>query len=154
VFKSAPAPVAASVVEPAGDLIPVSVLALDLNLPSNGSWLDYLASKGVEVTDDDLGRPSVSRDDARRLLAEQTLAEARRREMWAQQEAAAVEADRVRRAQIWGGLHWTELPDGVHPAAAMLQSAKDAEPKRVSPLEEALSGETATFHPWPTGEAS
>jgi hypothetical protein len=158
-FRAAPAAVPAVdvvpevtpvVVEP---MVPLSVLSLDLPVPVEG-WALFLGKRGVAIVPDDLGRDCVTRGDARRLLDEYTADQLRKQAVLKVQEQAAVEADRVRRAQIWGGLHWTELPDGVHPAAAMLQSAKDAQPKRRSPLEESFAGETMTYHGWPAEEAS
>jgi hypothetical protein len=48
------------------ELIPLSVLELDLEPPSVGGWRPYLADRGVAVVEDDLGRASVARSDARR----------------------------------------------------------------------------------------
>jgi hypothetical protein len=48
----------------------VSHLALDLGEPPVGGWVAYLAGRGLEVLTDDLGRPAVSRADARQLLDE------------------------------------------------------------------------------------
>jgi hypothetical protein len=59
----------------------------------------------------------------------------------------AVEADRVRRASIWGGIPADQLPVGVSAASAMFAADRDARPKRMTPLQEALSGESLTFHP-------
>jgi hypothetical protein len=46
----------------AADVIPLSVLQLDLDAPVEG-WLVHLNAKGVEVTLDDLGRMSIARVD-------------------------------------------------------------------------------------------
>ena len=83
----------------------------------------------------------------RGLLTERREYEIRRQEVAAQQEARAIEADRVRRASIWGGVPADAVPPGVAPAAAMLQAAVDSRPRRRSVLEDALAGEGATFHP-------
>jgi hypothetical protein len=37
----------------------------------------------------------------------------------------------------------------VAPAAGMLQAAQDARPRRLTPLEEQLAGETLTYHSFP-----
>ena len=60
----------------------------------------------------------------------------------------AIEADRVRRASIWGGIPADHLPPGVAPAAVMLQADRDAQPRRQSVLQHALAntGEMV-FHP-------
>jgi hypothetical protein len=63
-------------------------------------------------------------------------------------ERQAVEADQRRRAQIYAGIPAAAIPADVHPARAMLEASRDARrPQRVSPLQEALSGEGMTFHP-------
>jgi hypothetical protein len=48
-----------------------------------------------------------------------------------------------------GGVPADLIPDGVSPAAAMLQAAKDAEPRRQSVLEEALTNRDGAmvYHP-------
>jgi hypothetical protein len=89
------------------------------------------------------GGDSVRRQDARRLLDEHRAEELRKRAVTRQQEQEAVEADRERRARIWKGLR-ADL--GPHPATAMLAAAKAAQPRRVTPLQEALSGETLVYH--------
>jgi hypothetical protein len=99
---------------------------------------------------DDIGRMAVARDDARLLLTEKRerqAEQARRRKL---AEAQAVADDQIRRAQIWQGIPADDLPPGVAPAAVMLQTSRDARPKRTSVLQEALAGsETLTYHPLP-----
>jgi hypothetical protein len=124
----------------------VSVLELDLPAPGEG-WAAYLAARSISITIDDIGRASVSRSDARQLLTEQREAEVRRREKVAELERQAVEADRLRRSQIWRGVPADAVPIGVAPAAAMLQAAVDSRPRRRSMLEESLAGDSLTFHP-------
>lgn len=129
------------------ELIPISYIQLDLPAPLEaGGWHAYLAAKGIEVLTDDLGRLAVSRGDARQLFVERREAEARHREVLAERDRQAIESDRRWRAQVW-----TSAPavEGVPAATLMLQSNKDAQPKRTSPLEEALAGETMTYHAWP-----
>jgi hypothetical protein len=132
-----------------GTPVPLSVLTLDLAEPVEG-WHAFLAARGVEVVDDDLGRASVSRDAARQLLTEQREREAeqaRRRKLL---EARQVADDQIRRAQIWQGIPADDLPPGVAPAAVMLQADRDARPRRQSVLQEVLAGsETLTYHPLP-----
>jgi hypothetical protein len=121
-MPAAVAPV--DVIDPV-DLIPLSQLALDLPAPATG-WLVELERRGVEVMVDDIGRRAVTRDVARMLFAEHAAAEARRREVTERNEAAAEEKDRAWRAQLHPGVPWHRMPDGVPPAAAMLQAGKDA----------------------------
>jgi hypothetical protein len=57
-------------VEPA-ELIPLSVLELDVDPPSSGGWGAVLAAYGIPVLVDDIGRSAVTpRADARRLITE------------------------------------------------------------------------------------
>jgi hypothetical protein len=145
----------ASAVEPAPDVIvpaepvPLSHLELDLVAPPLG-WMLELDRCGIQVITDDLGRLAISRDAARALIAEHNANEARAREKRAAAERQAIEADRVRRASIWRGLPAIDLPVGVSASSAMLQAAKDAQPRRESVLQHALgnSGELV-FHPSP-----
>ena len=63
----------------------------------------------------------------------------------------AIEADRVRRASIWGGIPAVDLPPDVAPAAAMFAADRAAQPKRTSVLQEALANSgTLTYHPLPS----
>jgi hypothetical protein len=90
---------------PAGEPIPLSVLALDLEAPVGG-WHHYLSECGVEIINDDLGRRSVRRADAARLLREQTAARQRARELAQRNEQQAIEADRQWRAALPKGVAW------------------------------------------------
>ena len=146
-FRTAP------VVEPAPDVmvppeppVPLSHLELDLPAPVAG-WPAFLAARGVEVTLDDIGRMSISRDDARLLIAEQREAEVRRREKAAEFERQAVEQDQQRRAQVWGGIPADLIPVGVSAAQAMVAAEKDARPRRRSVLEDSLSNSGTVSHP-------
>ena len=131
--------------------VPLSHLVLDLDQEPVAGWPSYLADRGVELVLDDIGRPAVSRDAARALLAEKREDEQRRREVVARQEQRLIEADEERRAQIWRGVPADRVPADVHPATAMLQSAKDAaRPRRESVLQHALSNsEGITYHAYP-----
>ena len=133
-------------VDPSG-LIPLSVLALDLPVPSEG-WANYLGRRAIAFVPDDLGRDCVRRQDARRLLDERRADELWRRAVARQQEQEAVEADRVRFASIWKGVAADALPVGVSAGDAMLEAARQSRPKRRSLLEDAFAGETV-FHALP-----
>jgi hypothetical protein len=135
--------------EPAAGLIPVSHLELDLPAPVAG-WGAALIERGIEVTVDDVGRPAISRADARQLFDEHREAEDRKREVVERQEQRAIEQDRAFRAQLWGGVPADHLPVGATPASVMLAAAKDSLPRRQTPLQHALanSGEL-TYHPLP-----
>jgi hypothetical protein len=128
------------------DLVPVSHLKLDL--PEQSDWHAYLADRNIEIVEDGIGRASIAGGAARMLIAEERQREQLRREKAAEAERLAVEADEQRRAQIWGGVRADDMPPGVAPAAVMLQSARDSQPKRTTPLQEALSNSgTLTYHP-------
>src|SRR5215217_8154819 len=85
------------------DLIPLSHLALDLDVPAIG-WAAYLTGRGIEIVLDSVGRKAISSADARQLFDEQRDNEARKREVMERQEQQAVEQDRKFRAQVWGGV--------------------------------------------------
>ena len=148
-FRAAAALPVEDVADPWSDLLPLSLLQLEMDAPDD--WRPYLEARGVAVVVDDVGRDSVSRADARTLLAERRQALAAEREAAARHrerlEHEAEEQDRIRRSQIWGGLPAERVPEGVAPAAAMLQMAADARPKRTSVLQEALANEGGfTYH--------
>jgi hypothetical protein len=149
VFRTAP------VVEPAPDvkvpaeLIPLVVLELSLAAPVE--WAAFLADRGMSIIIDDIGRPSVSRSDARLLLTEQREAEVRRREKAAELERQAVEQDRLRRASLPTGIPAGMVPDGLAPAEAMMLAGESSAPRAKSVREQLLerelgSGESMVFH--------
>jgi hypothetical protein len=153
---------AATVAEPASDvepfepLIAITTLALDLGEAPAEGWAAHLINRGVLVELDDIGRPAVSRDDARLLISERREAEERKARQRKLAEAKAVADDQLRRSQIWGGVPAEALPVGVSASSVMLQAARDAQPRRQSVLQHALgnSGEMV-FHPIrDEGEAS
>jgi hypothetical protein len=154
-FRTAPAAEPAPDVMVPADLIPLSVLELDLGAPVEG-WLAYLNAKGVEVVTDYLGRLSISRGDARQLFDERREVEARQAEKRAAVEREAIESDQQRRSQLFAGIPASMIPADVAPAAAMLQAAHDAAvTRRVTPLQEALSrSEGMTYQSLAEGEAS
>jgi hypothetical protein len=131
---------------PAGEPVPLSHLELDLPAPSVGGWDHYLAECGVEIIIDDLGRRSVRRADAARLLKEQAAAQQRARELAQRNEQQAIEADRQFRAGLPRGQAWYDVPPGVRPAEAMLQQAHDARPRRRSLLEDAFAGTPSAMY--------
>ena len=153
-FKSSvpavdPAPVE---VEPA-DLIPLSHFALDHPQPSEG-WSNFLGRRGITLRPDDIGRDSIRRSDAQKLLHEQRANELRAAKLRQLAEAEAVEADQLRRAQIWKGVPATALPEGMAPATAMLLGGHDEGPRRKSPVAEVLDGDAMVFHSYGDQEAS
>jgi hypothetical protein len=62
-------------------------------------------------------------------------------------EREAIERDQQFRAQIWGGLRADRMPSDARPADVMLAAARDAQPRRQSVLQHALSHEDGmVFH--------
>jgi hypothetical protein len=105
------------------ELVLLSVLSLDLDAPGGG-WPVYLAGRGIAVVEDDLGRLSIARADARQLFVERREAEVRARELTERQDA---EAEARRLASIRPG--WTRPPGmSVAEAIALLSM-----PSRVTP---------------------
>jgi hypothetical protein len=148
-FRRDPAAAEVSVIEqgdPTWDH-PLPISHLKLDLPEQSDWHAYLAGRNIEIVEDAIGRASITAGAARMLIAEARQREQLRREKAAEAEKALVEADERRRAQIWRGLSSEFMPVGASPAAVMLQSARDSQPKRTTPLQEALSGESLTYHP-------
>jgi hypothetical protein len=127
--------------------IPVSHIGLELPEPVGG-WAVYLTGRGIPILADDIGRPSISRADAKQLFAEQAEHERRVREVAKQQEEAAIAADRAFRAALPKGTPWYAF-DGVSPAEAWAAAELAEAPRRRSPLEEALDGESMVYRRLP-----
>jgi hypothetical protein len=154
-FRTAPAvepatgtflPVESSHLE---SLVPLSVLSLDHPQPAEG-WSNFLGRKAITIRPDHIGRDAISSHDAQALLHEQRANELRAMKLRQLQEQLAVEADELRRSQIWKGVSADAMPSGVAPASVMLQLDKDSQPRRTTPLEEALSNTgSLTYHAWP-----
>jgi hypothetical protein len=148
---------ALDVIVPA-DLVPISHLALDLDVPPN-DWAAFLAGRNIEITLDDVGRAAISRVAARQLFDEQREAEVRRRERAAELERQAVEQDRLRRASLPAGIPAALVPDGLAPAEAMMLAGESSAPRARSVREQLLErelgfGESMEFHSFgPDGEA-
>jgi hypothetical protein len=141
-----PAPVVPSEqLVPPVELVPLSVLALDLPAPGDG-WSAFLAGRGIEVVTDDIGRASISRGDAKMLFDEQRELAQRRAEALRRADAAAEEFDRQRRAQLFAGIDASLVPAGMSAASAMLLAGHDDRPRRRSPVAEALDGQGMTYH--------
>jgi hypothetical protein len=135
------------------ELIPLSVLQLDLAAAGVGGLPAYLVGRGIAIKLDDIGRECVTRAAARDLLAEQRESEARKARKREEAERQAAERDREWRAQLHRGIPAGLIPEGVAPAAAMLQAAHDARPRRRSMLEDALDGSGTVFHSYgPDGD--
>jgi hypothetical protein len=144
---------------PAGEPVPLSVLALDLDGAPIGGWTVWLAERGIAVAFDDIGRPAINRADAKRLLDVQRQDQIRKQDLAARLEQEAVEADRAWRATLNKGIPWYALPAGVSygQAVAEAEAAEAAEqPRRVPSRAEWLFGETDTmvYHEFPAEDES
>jgi hypothetical protein len=111
----------------------------------------HLADRNIQIVEDDIGRASVARTDAKRLIAEEREREALRREKAAEAERAAEEKDREWRAQLHPGIPWHRMPDpgGLSPVMQMTAAAKAERPRRTPSQNEWLFGEvddTMVFH--------
>ena len=135
------------------DLIPLSVLQLDLD--PGEPWPLFLGRRGIAFRPDRIGRDAVTAGDAQRLIAERREQELKKQRRLKVAEEEAVEADRVRFAQIWKGVPADLMPVGVPPAAVMLQNDRDSQPRRQSVLEASLANsDTLTYHEWPKEDES
>ena len=126
--------------------VPLSHLALDLNVPSEG-WALFLGKRGIAIVPDSLGRDSIGHDAARRLLDEKREAELRARALRALAEQEAVERDQQRRASLGQGV---KVPDGLSYAEAVMQAELDSQtyrPGRRSLVEDLLDNSGITYHP-------
>jgi hypothetical protein len=123
------------------ELIPLSVLALDLPAPSEG-WADFLGRRAIAFVPDDLGRDCIRRQDARRLLDEKRANELRVVKLRQLAEQEAVEADQQFRATIGVGVPTSMIPaDSTYAQAALSAQLNDLEykPRRVTLMEEIFS---------------
>lgn len=130
------------------DLVPVTHLALDIPEPGNG-WPAELASRGIPVVDDDIGRPAIAIGAARDLVAEHRENEAIKARHRVEMERQAVEADRRFRASLPAGIGPDSVPIGVSPAELMMLSDPlDQSARRQSVLEHALEHQdgAVVFH--------
>ena len=137
------------------DLIPLSVLQLDLD--PGEPWPLFLGRRGIAFRPDRIGRDAVTAGDAQRLIAERRAQELKKQRRLKVAEEEAVAADQARRALIWKGVAADRMPEGVAPAAAMLQSARDAQPRRTPTRNEWLFNEVADtmiFHELPKDDES
>jgi hypothetical protein len=137
------------------DTIPLTVLQLDHPAPAAG-WTAYLAGRGVEIVEDDLGREAISRGDAKILLDEQRKREAKRAELLARADEAAEQFDREWRAQLGVGIPASAIPAGMTYAAAVASAELDGVGyrPRATLVADVLDNdaETMMFHPFPADE--
>jgi hypothetical protein len=137
------------------DLIPLSVLALDLPEPATG-WEPFLTVRNIAVVVDDVGRDSITRADARTLIAEKHENERRAQEVAARNEQRMIEADRLRFARLGRGIPAGMIPEGMTGAAAMLLAEHESRPPSVREqlLEAELGGSSNSmvYQPFPQDE--
>ena len=127
------------------DLIPLSHFELDHPAPVEG-WAAHLGRRGIAFLPDDLGRDSIRRQDARRLLDEQRTDELPRAKLREGRNIEAVEADQQFRARLPRGLPVSAIPEGAAYGDVVRQAALDARPRRRSMFEESLAGQAMTYH--------
>jgi hypothetical protein len=125
--------------------VPLSHLELDFPAPPEG-WPNFLGARAIAIVPDDLGRDSIARQAARRLLDEKREQELRAAALRRLAEQQAVEADERRRATIWKGVPADTMPPGA-PAAVMLEVARQSGPRRQSGAAAFLDGDSMVVHP-------
>ena len=134
--------------------VPLSHLALDLNVPSEG-WALFLGKRAIAIIPDSLGRDSIGHDAARRLLDEKREAELRARALRVLAEQEAVERDQQRRASLGQGV---KVPDGLSYAEAIHQAELDSQTyrPRASVVADVLDNNAGgyVFHPIRGGDES
>ena len=119
--------------------VPVSHLSLDLPEPVAG-WDRVLAERGVEVVEDDLGRPAIRREDARALMEER-----REWELAHAEEARRRQEETARKSRpVSPGIPLPKAGDPSMSAYEVMRAADaDAERsdprRRLSPQEEFLT---------------
>jgi hypothetical protein len=102
------------------------------------------------IVTDDIGRPSIARDDAKRLFDEQRERDASRAAVLAAADQQAAEYDREWRKRL-RGIPADMIPAGMAPAAAMVAAELDSHaylPRRASVAEDLRDNSRGlTFHP-------
>ena len=112
----------------------------------------------MSIIIDDIGRPSVSRSDARQLLDEQREAEARNREVMERREQQFIQQDRIRRASMPTGIPAGLIPDNLRPTEALMLAGEGSGPRAKSVHEQLLerelgSGESLVFQSFSPDES-
>jgi hypothetical protein len=102
-----------------------------------------LASRGIDVIDDCIGRAAITAADARMLITEKREAEVRNREAMERREAQLIQQDRLRRASLPTGIPAGMVPDGLRPAEAMMLAGESSAPRAMSVREQLLQRELA-----------
>jgi hypothetical protein len=109
-----------------------------------------ISAAGIKVQLDDIGRLSVSRSDARALIAERRESEQKARE-------AAEAADRwhedQRRASLRPGVPWYEVPEGMTAATFMGLGDRPGSRRQTLTADVLFSNpDDLEFHPFPSAE--
>jgi hypothetical protein len=144
-FRSPAVEPASEVVVPCDHPVPLTQLELDLGVPPE-SWLIYLGRRAIAIIPDDLGRDSVSRSDARRLLLEKRehqLRVARQQAVW---EAEQIELDQSFRASLPRGLPVSAFAGDMSYGDLVAAEEAAGVPRRRSLMEESLSGQSGQYH--------
>jgi hypothetical protein len=140
------------------DVSPVPLVVLELSLTAPVEWAAFLGDRGMSIVIDDIGRPSVSRSDARQLLDEQREAEARNREVMERREQQFIQQDRIRRASMPTGIPAGLIPDNLRPTEALMLAGEGSGPRAKSVHEQLLerelgSGESLVFQSFSPDES-
>jgi hypothetical protein len=112
-------------------------LERDLPEPAVG-WVAELASRGVVIIEDDIGRAAVTRSVARSLFAEARENEARAARRREEIEQRLIAADEARRAAMPKGIPAAAVPTGMSAAELLMVSDPFPAERRQSVLEHAL----------------
>jgi hypothetical protein len=121
------------------DLVPLSIFELDCPEPPAG-WAQLFESENVELTEDDIGRVCINREDARRLLGALRAEEAYRAD-----ERRRREAERERQMAEFAARH--PVPRGIPAQPGMsaveVMFAADADEREPSVFTRLLDEELA-----------
>jgi anti-sigma factor RsiW len=118
---------------------PVLLVELERDLGERPlGWVAELDRLGVEVVEDDLGRPAISRSSARAVYAEARAADARAARRRAEIERRVIAADEARRAALPKGIPAGAVPAGMTAAELLMASDPFAATRRQSVVEHAL----------------
>lgn len=150
VFHSKPVDVERPAVAVSDELIPLSHLALDLEVPAEG-WPMFLGRRAITIRPDSLGRDSIDGGAAKRLFDEQREVVLRQAALRKVAEQAAVEQDQAFRASIGQGVTAAAL-NGMSYAEAMHEAelASKSYRPRASVAADLLDngGRGMVFHPF------
>ena len=137
-----------------GELVPLSVLALDVGVPALG-WTHELGRHNIRTVVDGIGRECIRAEDARTLVAAHHEDQARRARARREAEEQAVKADQAFRRSLPPGIPVSLIPSGVTGAEVMTANDPDrARGRRQSILQHALENDGAVIFTPLRGDAA